>query len=419
MNHNTEELRALAQQTRDACDFDRSLLLVIPSETSFHVFLSELAIAYTKRIGPVAVACGPQLPGSDAAPWPLSVAKYRIPECRSSLGLYAAQKSLKAIIRKTNPTLVHAHFLQGVAVSALARFALRNTSAAWLGTLHGLHVHALLDIRGRLRHWGELLATSTLNKTYPVNSVDETYLTRWLGTEKVGAKPDFGFGCDTRRFDPGRFSCETKALLRRHLGIPQSACVVAFLGRRTKFKGFHLAVRAFSKLKSTLKNTRLLLVGRHDTIHHHGLSRSALSQLHTDNSVIDVGWQSDPSPYMAITDVLLVPSSREGCSGTIMEAQCLGTPVVTLNTRGCVELTDNGSTAVVCNESTPAALASEVLRLAQQPSVRLALTQKCLQIRHRYSREHYIDYQLKEYERVLKPLTADDESRRQLASINQ
>jgi glycosyltransferase involved in cell wall biosynthesis/tetratricopeptide (TPR) repeat protein len=73
-----------------------------------------------------------------------------------------------------------------------------------------------------------------------------------------------------------------------------------------------------------------------------------------------VGRQSPIEPWMAAMNVLFLSSLTEGLPNVLIEAQSLGVPVATMRVGGAPETVEEGRTAVVIDEGTPAEVADAV-----------------------------------------------------------
>ena len=60
------------------------------------------------------------------------------------------------------------------------------------------------------------------------------------------------------------------------------------------------------------------------------------------------GFQSDPRPYYAAADCVVLPSYHEGMSNVLLEAAATGRPIVTSFIPGCREAVDEGRTGFTC-----------------------------------------------------------------------
>lgn len=150
-------------------------------------------------------------------------------------------------------------------------------------------------------------------------------------------------GVDTQRFKRENFTSEQNTALRHKLAIPADASVALFLGRITIDKGVRELLQAFTAIKVRGSNVHLILVGPLDAAS--GVTGAiALSDI---ESVADTHWvdyTDQPEAYIAIADILCLPSYREGFGTVVIEAASMGVPTVGTAIYG---LTD----AVIQNET--------------------------------------------------------------------
>ena len=59
------------------------------------------------------------------------------------------------------------------------------------------------------------------------------------------------------------------------------------------------------------------------------------------------GFQSDPRPFYAEADCVVLPSYHEGMSNVLLEAAATGRPVITSNIPGCRESVENGKSGLL------------------------------------------------------------------------
>lgn len=153
-------------------------------------------------------------------------------------------------------------------------------------------------------------------------------------------------GVDLRRFDLNRFSPGDCASLRHSLGIPISAPVLLFVGRITVDKGVRELLQAFKMLKASAVEAHLVFVGRFDS--DSGVS-GVISQDEIDR-VADaqiVGYTECPEAYLAIADILCLPSYREGFGTVVIEAAAMGIPTIGTDIYGLSDAVVHGETGLL------------------------------------------------------------------------
>ena len=88
------------------------------------------------------------------------------------------------------------------------------------------------------------------------------------------------------------------------------------------------------------------------------------------------GFQSDPRPYYAAADCLVLPSYHEGMSNVLLEAAATGRPLVTSYIPGCREAVEEGRTGFTCRPRDPESLyeaMKKVIALSREDRVAMGL----------------------------------------------
>lgn len=134
-------------------------------------------------------------------------------------------------------------------------------------------------------------------------------------------------GVNLSRFNKTRFSEHFCEDIRRSLGIPDSAQVLLYLGRVTVDKGVRELLNAYEILKASYPDVHLILVGRFDS--ESGVQGSILqTDVESIHNVHIVGHTEVPEQYIAISDVLCLPSYREGFGTVVIEAAAMEVPTI-------------------------------------------------------------------------------------------
>ena len=124
--------------------------------------------------------------------------------------------------------------------------------------------------------------------------------------------------------------------------------VLASIGRLSYEKGNDRLLEACAMLKTNGYDFRLQLIGE-------GPERKNLDQsvqeLDLSSYVDFLGFQSNPYPYMASADLIVVPSRYEGLSTVVTESLILGKPVVTTPCSGMQELLGSSQFGLITEDS--------------------------------------------------------------------
>jgi glycosyltransferase involved in cell wall biosynthesis len=167
-----------------------------------------------------------------------------------------------------------------------------------------------------------------------------------------------------------------------HNGVPDddiepisfpSRPVVGCAARFEDQKRLDLLLHAVARLPAV----EVVLVGD-------GSRRQALEELATSLGIRErvsiTGWQADARPYIAGFDVFVLPSRDEAFPLTIVEAMLSSTPVVATDVGSVREAVTDGETGLLVPPGDPAALATAIGRLLEDPGLaaRLAANARAL-----------------------------------------
>lgn len=157
-------------------------------------------------------------------------------------------------------------------------------------------------------------------------------------------------GVDTEHFRP----VSDRAGLRRQLGLPD-ARIVFHAGRLSPEKGQDLLIRAWLEVSARRTNTLLIVAGD-------GPDRSALEeiagQLGIAHRIKMLGEVLDIAPYLAASDVFVLPSRGEGMSNALLEAMATGLPCLASDVGGNREVILSGENGLLFQPEDVAGLAN-------------------------------------------------------------
>ena len=196
-------------------------------------------------------------------------------------------------------------------------------------------------IRSFLKFFDKLIAKMTTH-----NLVDSASQRTFLIEEGVlspGKALVFGSGSvagvDLKKFKANN---SFNSVMRKHLAIPKDGFVYLFLGRLVEEKGVLDLARAFSKIKDS--NAYLVFVGSDEA----KLSTHILNICSYKTKYIRVlGFSKKPYKYLALANVLCLPSYREGFGSVIIEAAATGIPAIASNIYGISDAIVNQKTGLL------------------------------------------------------------------------
>ena len=134
-----------------------------------------------------------------------------------------------------------------------------------------------------------------------------------------------------------------------------------YLGRIMKEKGIDELFAAIRRLHDELGDQVVLdLVGFFDDDY-----EAEVNSLVADGIAVFHGFQSEPRPYYATADCIVLPSYHEGMSNVLLEAAATGRPVITSDIHGCKEAVNDGQTGLLCRVKDADDLYEKMHQMAQ------------------------------------------------------
>lgn len=174
-------------------------------------------------------------------------------------------------------------------------------------------------------------------------------------------------GVDATRFRP---DAVRRHIVRESLHVPMTDVVLLFVGRLSRDKGVMDLARAFATLADRRADIRLLVVGPDEeclTEAIRDVCGRHLARLHF------CPYAHAPEEFMAASDVLCLPSYREGFGTVIIEGAAAGLPAVASRIYGIVDAVADGKTGLLHEPADVDGLAAQLGRLISDPELRRSL----------------------------------------------
>jgi glycosyltransferase involved in cell wall biosynthesis len=373
------------------------IVFIIPSITNYHTFLSELTESLVSIGHKVFLLAGekPIVKGNSPYGDTINCEWYKIdfPRNFHAKKHLIAARNIDRIIQKIKPDLIHVHFSAAMFTVSLAKKANWPTLIA---TIHGLAWPSRKDSTKLILKRAELSAAKKMDKVIVLNKSDLDLLEE-NGIKNAQILFKYGIGCNILKFDPEKIEQKAIQVLREAFNIKEGDQVFIFIGRQTRFKGFDKVIRAFMRIYHSTSSYHLLLIGDKDYIHESGLSAIEESLITQIPAIHQIGWKENIQNYLAMADINVFPSSREGLPVNLMESLVMGVPVISINSRGCNEIIDHNVNGLIIEDDSVESLAKAMKQLSADYVLQSRLSQHGLDNREVYDRRKYIELQLEFY----------------------
>lgn len=303
---------------------------------------------------------------------------------------YKSYKKLKNIINDNNYSLIHCHTPVGGVIGRLASRHARKKGTSVIYTAHGFHFYKGSSLISWLIYYPieKLLSKYTdciitINEEDYQSAVGNKFKTNYI-------KMVHGVGVDLTRFSG--WSSEEKRELRKRYEYNQNDFILFYAAELNKNKHQDLLIRAVQILKEKIPNIKLLLAGKGDLSEEYkDLARS----LNVDGNIDFLGYRKDIPGLLAISDISVSASRREGLPVNVMEAMATGLPLVVTNCRGNRDLVQDGMNGFIKDVDDVEEFASSIMSLYNSVELRKQFGEKSIELAQKYSLENVL-MQMKE-----------------------
>lgn len=272
---------------------------------------------------------------------------------------------LLSIIHREHPAIVHTFDTKPSILGRLA--AKMNRVPVVIGTITGLG--SLYIIQGGLiprliRPIYEFLqkkicSISDLTIFYTQDDASFFLSKGLVDKGKMEIVPGSGILLD--RFMKSKFPKESNTKNREMIGISGDQVVVTMIARLVRSKGILVFTELAKAVRELYPTVHFLLIGPLDNESLDCLTPEEIRYIR--GFVHWIGNQSEVEKYLALSDIFVLPSGREGIPRVLMEAGAMGLPLVAFDSSGCREVIIDGKNGILVSPGNIYALEQAVVEL--------------------------------------------------------
>lgn len=228
----------------------------------------------------------------------------------------------------------------------------------------------------------------------------------FLVKEKIGPKERIFVlgngslaGIDFEKFNPEKWKP-----LRREIGnelkIPDSSQIINFTGRINKDKGICELIEAFETLTQEGRDVYLLLVGPLE-IKREPIPSDFVQRIRENPKIRLFGDTPTPEKYFSISDLVCLPSYREGFGIVVLEAAAMAIPSIATRTVGIVDSIVDGKTGILVPVGDSHSLTEALRRLLDNEPLRTSMGTEARRYAQQFDKILINTLVLKEYEDLM------------------
>jgi N,N'-diacetylbacillosaminyl-diphospho-undecaprenol alpha-1,3-N-acetylgalactosaminyltransferase len=277
---------------------------------------------------------------------------------RRSLNPFVEIKTLKAIrlaLQELQPDLVHAFTHKPNLYGAFAFSGRVVQTVTGLGSFYTRKDARSVMVRTLINGLYRLSAPRVSRVIFQ-NRDDQEYFISHKIVPKSKAALVRSSGVDTKHFAP---SPPDFKLLERY-GLDPKLPIVLMIARVIRDKGVYEYIQATERLKG---QAQFLYIGEIDRGNPHAYHPEWKSVRH-------LGYKENVKEWIALSDLVVLPSYREGVPRTLLEAAAMAKPIVTTDVPGCREVVVDGLNGLLVPPKDAAKLAEAIGSLLLNPQKR-------------------------------------------------
>ena len=183
--------------------------------------------------------------------------------------------------------------------------------------------------------------------------------------------------------------------LRRKYGIPKNDLIILYIGRLNPDKGIMDLIKAFNILKKNHKNLSMIFVGFEDGIKISDIKEKISKKF--QKNFFYFKYSLNPNHFMRLSDILCVPSYREGFGQVVIEAAGCGTPSVVSNIYGLKDAIVNNKTGLFFKTKNINNLTKKLNKLIVDKNLRHKMSCEAEKRVKNYFTNRIIDSELKNF----------------------
>lgn len=260
--------------------------------------------------------------------------------------------TLFKLFRKEKPDLIIHYTMKPVIYGSIAAWLAKIPSFAILTGLGSSFIR-----QGILNKIIFALLKLSLSKATKVFFLNETDKELFLNKNLCSLQTTYllpGEGVDTQEYD----KCDT---------IPSAKVRFMLIARLLKDKGIYEYIEAAKIIKKRFPEAEFLLAGGFDTGNPTAIKSNEVENWANENIICYLGKTDTIKDFFVQTDVIVLPSYREGLSRLLLEAASCQKPLITTNVPGCKELVHENINGFLCKPKDIDSLVHAITKMVSLP----------------------------------------------------
>ena len=262
------------------------------------------------------------------------------------------------IFKREKPDIVHTHTpkagLLGMLAARICFVKVR------IHTVAGLPLMVEKGGKLALLTFIEKLTYAAANQVWPNSNSLKEYITSHKltrpGKLSVIARGSTN-GIDLNRFNVQSLSPDIIKEVKNQISFSEENTYLLCIGRLVLDKGIVELVTAFIQLHKKNSALKLILVGDFEEVLD-PLPEDILKEIETNKSIIHIRWTNQVAYFMAVANLFIFPSHREGFPNVLLQAGAMQLPIICSEIPGNIDIVENRKTGLLFKVANTAQLSN-------------------------------------------------------------
>lgn len=180
-----------------------------------------------------------------------------------------------------------------------------------------------------------------------------------------------------------KFDRNMRYTIRNKFNITSNSILFLYLGRLNKDKGILDFAYAFSELACSNPELHFMVVGTDEE----GIDDDLIEILsNCKNQFHRIPFTNQPHEFMSASDIICLPSYREGFGSVLIEAAAIGLPAIASNIYGISDAVVDGETGILHEPKNFKEIKKAIITLSSDKKIRASMSKKAkLRAQHYFS----------------------------------
>lgn len=252
---------------------------------------------------------------------------------------YKAYKQLMLLMKNERFDMVHCNTPVGGMIGRICSNKAKIQKIIYMA--HGFHFYKGASLINKtLFKWAEMIMAHYTDAIITINNEDYEAAKKFKLRSGKNVYYMPGVGVDTKL---NKIKNDDKQSLKQSLGLKNDDIILIAMGDLIRRKNYVTSIKAIAKASNS--KLQFLICGK-------GMQLEALKkltkELKVDNQIHFLGYRTDITELLNISDIFLFTTYQEGLPRSMMEAMAAGLPCITSKIRGNVDLIENGKGGYLC-----------------------------------------------------------------------